>query len=316
MENFWEQPKEIKPEKEPQILYDGEKEPAKDELPKISLTALMTARGLNELPDMPCAKEIYTGLCQMLGLYGEKEPQKIDALYPLYARHRNSEEILRKAIEEEGIVQVIEIGAGFAAHSLTLSKYLKKYVEIDLPANSKIKRAIVDEFIGDMPIEFVAGDIFDEKTWDNLEEQLVEGPVAIFCEGLIMYLPREQQTQFLSRVEKILRKKGGFFMHEDPDKYHQEIESDKGSDNRRFSELKSKLINVSGSEALKESYAQEEITDFYKRLGFDVERRPEVAKDDRSRIDRYPQDGKAGAMADLEAMEKADYRTWILRLRK
>lgn len=211
---------------------------------------------------------------------------------------------------------MIEVGAGFASHSLTLSKYVKKYVENDLPANLKIKREIEDKFIGDLPVKFVAGDIFDEKTWVELGKQLVEGPVAIFCEGLIMYLSEEQQTQLLGRVGKLLREKGGFFMHKDPNKYHQEIEFDKELNNQRFSKLRSMLIGVSGNKSLEELYTQEEITKFYERLGFDVERRPEVAEGDSLIIDQFSEDNKAGATADLKVMEKAGYRTWILRLRK
>ena len=328
MKNFSEQPEDLfrAPEemkdnyREAQVFH-GDRDHVKDgshEIDNVLSTAFMTARCFAEQTNIPYAKELYEGLCGAKGFVkGEYEPKKIDTPHFLENRYFRSREELHKSLENGEITQVIEIGSGFTPHSidmLTSEKNLKRYVENDFSANLEIKQSVVNKLIGGLPVRFVAGSILDEKTWGKLKEQLVDGPVGIFCEGLIMYLSRDQQIQLLEHVKDLLRERGGFFMFEDPFKYH------KGLNEPRFSGLTSTLKDASNNEALKELYSQEEADDFYRRLGFNVRRVPEVTDDDYSRIDQYPAEVpvevRDGAHADLKAMQKAGFSTWILSLLK
>jgi hypothetical protein len=84
MEIFSQQPEDIKLEGKTRVTFDGEKEPTKDELPKISLTALTTACGLNKLQTYLAQKK-YTRVFVKSWIYMEKINPKKSMLCILYA---------------------------------------------------------------------------------------------------------------------------------------------------------------------------------------------------------------------------------------
>lgn len=318
MEKFLRQPEELETDhKKAQTVDNGGKDLIKDwlnEKNRVISTAFITARCFAEQTGIPRAKELYEVLSQKLDFAKENkgiEPEQIDAPHFMELRYKSTEKVIRDALKKGEIDRVLELASGFTPHSLSLSSEnnLELYIENDLPANLKIKQGIVNEFIGGLPVRFVAGNVLDENTWEKFAEQLGGKPVAVFCEGLMMYLSRDQQARLLGHVKRFLQKNGGFFMHEDMFKYHPEFEG-----NPRFSAITSKLKKASGSDvALDESFSQEDVTRFYEDQGFCVKR---IAEDVPLNFNEYPANVRRDAEEDIKVLKAAGYSMWKLSLPK
>jgi O-methyltransferase involved in polyketide biosynthesis len=220
-------------------------------------------------------------------------------------RYLSSEKVIRASVERGEVNQIIELASGFTPHSvnlLTTEPNIKIYLENDFPVNSEVKQEALNEFVGGLPVKFVPGNVLEKETWEKFESQLGEGGVAIFCEGLIMYLSREQQVQLLANVKHLLEKTGGFFMHEDMLKYHPELKDDP-----KFSWIVPMLKSISSNSALSESYSQEDLTKFYQEQGFVIDRVPE---DVPLSFDKYPDQEE-----NARTLQQA-FRMWKLSLPK
>lgn len=311
MENFSRKPEEMKANYEGALTHYGDEDPTKDgtqERDKVFPTAFITARCFAEQTNIPHARELYDAFIEKMGFAKEiSELKPIDTPHFMELRYLSSEKIIREALEAGEIGQVIELASGFTPHSvnlLTSESGIKKYIDNDFPVNSKIKQEVVNNFVGGIPVLFVPGNILDGKTWEKFEEQLGNEPVAIFCEGLMMYLSREDQIVFLNNIKKILEKQGGFFMHEDILKYHPELKQ-----NPRFARITSQLKSISSNSALDEVFTQEDIQKFYEEQGFVVDR---VDEDVPLSIDTYPEHTRENA----KELAGAGFKMWKLSLPK
>jgi len=311
MENFSRTPEEMKSNYEGALTHYGDEDPTKDgtqEKDRVFPTAFITARCFAEQTTIPHAKELYEAFIEKMGFAKEISGMKpIDTPHFMELRYLSTEKIIKAAVEAGEIGQVIELAAGFTPHSvnlLTSENGIERYIENDFPVNSKIKQGVVNDFVGGIPVKFVPGNILDDGTWKKFEEQLGNKPVAIFCEGLMMYLSREDQIVLLKNVRTVLEKQSGFFMHEDILKYHPELKQ-----NPRFARITSQLKSVSSNAALDEVFTQEGIQKFYEEQGFVVER---IAEDAPLSIDSYPEHTRENA----RELSDAGFKMWKLSLPK
>ncbi len=307
MSNFSRSSEEMRANYERAQVFYGNEDPSKDgthEKDRVAPTAFMTARSFAEQTNIPHAKELYEAFLAKAGfIKGENELKAIDTPHFMELRYLSSEKVIKEALEKGEIGQIIELASGFTPHSvnlLTSEPNIETYIENDFLVNSKVKQEVINEFIGGIPVKFIPGNILEGDTWERFEKHLGEKPVAIFCEGLMMYLSREQQIELFSRVKKLLKKYGGFFMHEDMLKYHPELKDDP-----RFSWIVPMLKSVSSNTALTESYSQEDLTRFYEEQGFKVERVPE---DVPLSLERYPEQAE-----NAKTLQQA-FKMWKLSL--
>jgi O-methyltransferase involved in polyketide biosynthesis len=130
----------------------------------------------------------------------------------LLARHRAIDALLTRAIEEEGVTQVVEVAAGLSARGWRFTqRYGERlvYVEADLPRMAARKRRALER-IGSR------GDNHSVRELDALRE---DGPLslaglaaqldpgrglAIITEGLLGYLPRDAVEQIWDRFARVL----------------------------------------------------------------------------------------------------------------
>ncbi|MCH2160707.1 MAG: SAM-dependent methyltransferase [Phycisphaerales bacterium] len=120
-------------------------------------------------------------------------------------RKRYIESIVRTAMDE-GITQVVVIGAGFDTLTLRLSSHLPdcRFIEIDHPATQKEKIPAVDAFslpIGDC--HFMSADLASETLASALsrcEAYDQERATIFIAEGLTMYLSEQNIRTLLATV--------------------------------------------------------------------------------------------------------------------
>jgi O-methyltransferase involved in polyketide biosynthesis len=311
MKQFSRTPEEMRENYERALVTYGDEDLSKDgtkEKDRVYPTAFITARCFAEQTNIPNAKELYASFCEQMGFVkGENEPDQIDTPHFMELRYLSSEKVIRSAVERGEVEQVVELASGFTPHSVNLLNSeggIKNYIENDFAVNLEVKKKAVNDFVGGIPVVFIPGNVLAKETWEKIEAQLTDGPVAIFCEGLMMYLSRDQQIEFFNNIKEVLKKKGGFFMHEDILKYHPELK-----ENPAFTSITNKLKAISGNTALDESFTQESIAQFYESLGFVVERVPE---DVPLSIDNYPEHIRENA----RILQHLGFQMWKLSLPK
>ncbi|MDQ5890077.1 MAG: hypothetical protein QG609_570 [Patescibacteria group bacterium] len=295
---------EMKSNYEDALIYNGE---GKIEGDAVTETAFMTARQFAELTHGSFAQRFYQALLEKTNRV-DNPPQLIDTPHFMELREQSSRVVLKDLVEKEGVTQIVELGAGFCSTSvdfLTSQDGLKvnKYIENDFEGKVlDVKQQIVNETLGGIPLSFIPGNVLDQSFWDKVEQNLSEGEhTAIFCQGLLQYLSKEQLGQLLGYAKTILASRGGVFFHEDILKYHPELREDPS-----FTFITQSLKRITDKKALDELMTQEEATQFYESEGFEVSRVPEQAK---FSMDLYSENARKGA----EELTKANLKMWLLR---
>lgn len=294
--------------KEAMILHRSGKKEADgtNEKDLVYSTAFMAARNFAEQTNIPYAKEIYLALSKKMGFNEKDQPKLVGAPHFLELRYLSTEKVLAEAVANGEARQVLELASGFTPHSInvcTLIPGIENYIENDFEVNLRIKQELINEQIAGIPVKFCSGNILEEETWDIFEDSLRGGPVAIFSEGLIMYLSDDELIKLLKNVARVLSKHGGFFLHEDMLKYHPELRDDE-----RFSKITAMLKSASKNEAISDArFTQEGAEDFYEELGFVVDRIPQKVE---FSYEKYPEDAKLAA----EQLKSANFRMWKLTL--
>ena len=131
----------------------------------------------------------------------------------LLQRHQIIDVLLDRYIEQEGISQVIEIGAGFSGRGV---RYAQKYpgliyVDMDLPDLVAVKRNLLSTLCH-YPENYIlkAGDIW-ETSGDSTFEQMMRDSfdqshgVVVLSEGVMNYFDLEAVTRFWNRLADCLR---------------------------------------------------------------------------------------------------------------
>lgn len=308
------------------IVSDEQEQAAREEMNKeILKTAFGTVRELGEHTDVPNAKEIFEGL-------GLSKDEYIKSGLPFFVelRYKCSESVLEDLIENQSVKQVVELASGFTPHGVnTTEKHPDvKYLEVDYGAEKK--KSIVENIKPDSNIEYLGGNILSEDTFDRIENSLDNGPVAIFSEGLMMYMDEENRERLASSIKKILEKHGGAFFFEDNTTFNPEYKKRLGS---IISGLHKKLASKGKTNVHQKTWTQEEITQEFESLGFNIQRIPENNVE--LSIDKYPyrdlskseeeqeqlakDEGKKFTKEQLEELIKDaedTFKMWVLTLKK
>jgi len=315
------------PEESPQlILTEGQIADAKQEMSReILKTSFGTCQELGEYSDIPFAKELSSGL-------NLEEEERIKSGMPFLVelRYKCSDRLLRQLIEERGIKQVVELASGFMPHALNLAEDYPdlKYIEVDYGA--RIKEKIAQTIKPDIDrISYIEGNLLAEKTQNEIQTKLSSGPVAIFSEGLMMYLSEEDRAKLGSFVKEILTQHGGVFFFEDNTTFNPDFRQRIGP---IIAQLHKKLASAGKTSTHQKSWTQQQVTQEFETMGFDIERMAE--RDVTLSLDKYPyrdptkdpaiqeQEADEGKKLTREEMEKIitdaeeTFRMWVLRLKK
>lgn len=129
----------------------------------------------------------------------------------LLQRHRALDGLLSRAIEQQGVRQIVEIAAGLSARGLRFSQRYEglRYIEGDLPEMAERKRQALDGagLRGPLHEVRVINALLDEgpqslsAVAQDLDPSL---PIGFVTEGLLPYLSREQGEGLWARVSQVM----------------------------------------------------------------------------------------------------------------
>jgi hypothetical protein len=222
-----------------------------------------TIRELAINTDIPFAKEAY----EAIG--GDETWEGIFSGMPelVEMRFLASEKLISQLIQSGEASQAVELASGLTPHAASLSKRnpdLKKYIETDFRVNLLRKKELNKKLNVDIDLRYVAGNLFEKETWENIEKNLDPGKVLIFSEGFMLYMSSEDdRTKLAENFKGILESHGGYFIFDDSLRYHPEFLIDPD-----VKDFLGKLIKG-------ETVEQDELTKEWEERGFVVERIPE-----------------------------------------
>jgi O-methyltransferase involved in polyketide biosynthesis len=179
----------------------------------ISVTAKIAAY-YRQFSDIPFAQEVAkrigadAAFDQILREHG-LDREKLTFYAPMFeARYKS----ITQLILQSGASQVLELASGYSLRGLdlTLSGQVG-YVETDLPAVVAAKRGLLEDVrqhhaIRPSPHHVVtAADALD---FDEVRSSVAvldpSRPLTVLCEGLIMYLSKEQTEQLATNIRRLL----------------------------------------------------------------------------------------------------------------
>lgn len=130
----------------------------------------------------------------------------------LLQRHHLIDHLACKAIEEDGVTQVLEIACGLSPRGVRLCEKYKslKYVEADLPDMAARKhRLLAAEHLLSPRHQVVPLNIFSRDSVDSLETVIDHAfdrnkPLLVITEGLVNYFSTESISPFWQRLAAAL----------------------------------------------------------------------------------------------------------------
>jgi O-methyltransferase involved in polyketide biosynthesis len=281
----------------------------------ISVTAKVAAY-YRQFSDIPFAQEI----AKLIGADAAYEQilrehdldrDKLTFYAPMFeARYKS----LTQLIHQSGAPQVLELASGYSLRGVDLTRgHAVRYVETDLPAVVAAKRSLLDDIrqqhgIPPSPRHAVtAANALDFDQVRAAAAVLDRGqPVAVLCEGLIMYLSKTETEQLATNIHRLIGEfAGGVWITPD---FNFRVEArDLPPERVRLREaimgLTQRQMDASAFED------QDALTAFLGRVGFDVEVR--------SQIDETPSLSSIQALAlppsSVERLRTA-LRVWVMSL--
>jgi O-methyltransferase involved in polyketide biosynthesis len=179
----------------------------------ISVTAKIAAY-YRQFSDIPFAREVAERIGadaafeQILREHG-LERDKLTFYAPMFeARYKS----ITQLILQSGASQVLELASGYSLRGLDLTRSgAVRYVETDLPGVVAAKVALLDELRRHHAIPQSPHHVVTAADALNLEEVRASAavldrgqPLTVLCEGLIMYLSKEQTEQLTTNIRRLL----------------------------------------------------------------------------------------------------------------
>lgn len=218
---------------------------------KIQETAIVTLLDMVKV-NIPYSKEILLKLNPKKIVYSNKS-------YLVESRYKTSQKILDKY----KFKQIIELGSGFSPHYLNL-KNIKNYIEVDFPSNSKKKSNIIKSIKQKSNYTILSGNLLKDSTWKKINNILLSEKTALFSEGFMQYLSKEERKFVFLKIHYILKKLDGIFFFDDSPKYHK--------DNLILNNLSTKMRTISKNNEISSYISQEDLTKEILSYGFKIKR--------------------------------------------
>lgn len=182
----------------------------------ISPTALLVAYA-RQFSDIPYAVEIsqLVDAQTIVEQYVKQSQQPVIVAALIEARYKAVNSVLARF----GIRQMVELASGLLPRGIAMSENPEvTFVESDLPAMVNRKQQLVRQLIGERPnLHFEAIDATHVPSQLPIHANYLnpEQPVAILCEGLLMYLSLVERQQVCANVREMLRSYGGVWITPD-----------------------------------------------------------------------------------------------------
>lgn len=122
-------------------------------------------------------------------------------------------------IAETNNPQILDLAAGFNPRGLTLTRNTEvRYVDLDLPIVTRIKKQIIDRLQKERVIVSVdptkfhleSGDVLDPEAIARAMGHLTPGsPTTILTEGLLHYFDLEERATLARNIATVLRRSNG-----------------------------------------------------------------------------------------------------------
>jgi O-methyltransferase involved in polyketide biosynthesis len=179
----------------------------------ISVTAKIAAY-YRQFADIPFAREVAkrigadAAFDRILTEHG-LDREKLTFYAPMFeARYKS----LTQLILQSGASQVLELASGYSLRGLDLTRGgAVRYVETDLPGVVATKLGLLEDVRKDHAIRPSPGHVVTAADALDLDQvrSSVSGldpsqPLTVLCEGLIMYLSKEQTEQLAANVRRLL----------------------------------------------------------------------------------------------------------------
>jgi O-methyltransferase involved in polyketide biosynthesis len=179
----------------------------------ISVTAKIAAY-YRQFSDIPFAREVAKRIGaddafdQILREHG-LEPDKLTFYAPMFeARYKSMTQLIRKS----GASQVLELASGYSLRGLDLTRSgAMQYVETDLPDLVEAKLDLLEEIRQQHALLLSPHHVVtaaDALDFDSVRSSAAildrSRALTILCEGLIMYLSKEQTEQLATNIRRLL----------------------------------------------------------------------------------------------------------------
>ena len=279
----------------------------------ISVTAKVAAY-YRQFSDIPFAQDVarligaeaaYDQILREHGL----ERDKLTFYAPMFeARYKS----LTQLIHQSGASQVLELASGYSLRGLDLTRGdAVRYVETDLPAVVAAKRGLLQDVRqqhGILPSPRHVLTAADALELDQVRAVAAvfdrRQPLAVLCEGLIMYLSKTETEQLAANIHRLIGEfAGGSWIT--PDFTFRVEARDLPPERVRLREA---ITGVTQRQIDASAFEDDhDLTAFLGRVGFDVQVR--------SQIDEAPSLASVQALglsaASVERM-RAVLRVWVM----
>jgi O-methyltransferase involved in polyketide biosynthesis len=175
---------------------------------RISVTAKLAA-WYRQFSDIPFAADVAKRIGadeafeQILRQHG-LDREKLTFYAPMFeARYKS----LGALIRESGAPQVLELASGYSLRAADLSRHGIRYAETDLPEVVATKLALLEDLrLPPGPDHLVTtADALDLEQLRAAAAALDRGrPLVVLCEGLLLYLSREEIERLATNVRQLL----------------------------------------------------------------------------------------------------------------
>ncbi len=181
----------------------------------LTVTALYTAEtwrwggfGEAELLASKRGRDVFNATNLALGAARLLRPRLPSLRHSLVLRHAMIDHLVARS----GCRQVLELAAGLSRRGAAMTADPElRYVEVNLPAviaekERLLRRSEHGAEVADRPnLQRVAGDVRDV----NLTSLVDDGPLFVVAEGLLMYLPADEQRALWRRLAALLTDRPG-----------------------------------------------------------------------------------------------------------
>lgn len=190
---------------------------------KISFTSHGVAYRRAKFMKIPLAKKIYKALVNIQGPLEGKEKERAQARPEIVPYFESRYIITDFLLKQSGVKNVVELAAGLSPRGMAWVRDHDEgtYVEIDLPAESMLKKLVIKKMMGKAfrpPDRLVLedGNVTDPKVIASaLEYYMDAGPVAFICEGLLRYLNWKDKARLARTIFHYIERRGGCWITPD-----------------------------------------------------------------------------------------------------
>lgn len=188
---------------------------------KISPTALLVAyaRAFTDIPYTKDLSELVNAQSVVETLLGQKLEQGAEIAVLIESRYRAINQAFINLHPKNNRRQIIEIASGLLPRGMIMSQDPDvTFIESDLPLMTDRKISLVKALIGNRSnLHFLPVDIAGKSNQlSECNQYLSQSePIAVLCEGLLMYLSHAQKQQVFNYVRELLQLYGGIWITSD-----------------------------------------------------------------------------------------------------